>query len=109
MSATTQSGFLNSNAARIVAAILALLIAALWFYNYQEDFSRLMAGDNANELPQASSLAAEDANPALAACLKKRVADVDQMKADGLLSEADYATFRARAEELCIQQNPAQN
>lgn len=107
MSATTQSGFLNGNAARIVAAVLAVLIAIIWFYNYQADFSRVMSGGVATELPQASTQAAADANPAFAACLKKRVGDVDQMKADGILPEAKYASFRSRAEELCAQQNPS--
>ncbi len=108
MTTTTQSGFINTNAARIVAAVLALLIAIVWFYNYQADFSRLISGDAVNQLPEASSQAAVAANPALAACLKKRVGDVDQMKKDDLLSGDKYASFRARAEQLCTQQNPAQ-
>jgi|GEM_PF-1910658 len=108
MTTTTQSGFVNTKAARIVAAVLALLIAIIWFYNYQADFAKLMSGDASNGLPQAEALAQADANPALAECLQKRVGDVDQMKKDGLLNDQQYGSFRARAEQLCSQQNPAQ-
>lgn len=108
MSTTTQTGFVNTNAARIVAAVLALLIAIIWFYNYSADFSRVMAGGSTGELPQAETLAVSNANPALAACLEKRVGDVDQMKEDGLLNDQKYASFKVRAEQLCAQQNPAQ-
>lgn len=108
MATGTQSGFVNTNAARIVAGVLALLIAIVWFYNYQADFGRLMSGNITSELPSASPQAAAVSNPALAACLKKRVGDVDQMKKDGLLSDDKYVSFRSRAEQLCSQQNPAQ-
>ncbi len=108
MTTASQPEFLNTNTARIVAAIIALLIAIIWFYNYQADFKRLMAGNTTSELPSASPQTAVVANPALAACLKKHVGDVDQMKKDGLLFDNKYTSFRARAEQFCAQQNPAQ-
>ena len=109
MTTTTQTGFINTNAARILAAALAVFFAVIWFYNYQADFGRLISGDDGSvQLPESSSQASIDQNPGLAACLEQRIGDVDQMKKDGLLSEDKYASFRARAEQLCAQQNPAQ-
>ena len=93
MTGTAQSGFINTFGARVVAGVLALLIAVLWFYNYKEDFSRLMASDADNGLPSISESSAVAVNPALASCLEKRVGDVDQMKKDGILSEAKYNDF----------------
>jgi len=108
MTTTTQTGFVNTNAARILAAALAVMFAVIWFYNYQADFGRIMSGETASGLPEASSQVSVAANPELAACLEKRVGDVDQMKKDGILSDDKYASFRARAEQLCAQQNPVE-
>jgi hypothetical protein len=38
-------------------------------------------------------------------CLDQRVGDVDKMKAEGIVNDAQYASFRQRAEELCRAQN----
>ncbi|MTI42350.1 hypothetical protein JM93_01765 [Roseibium hamelinense] len=45
-------------------------------------------------------------NPELDACLAKRVGDVDKMRADGVVSDAQYETFRARAVGFCEAQFP---
>ena len=108
MTTTTQTGFVDGYGARILAAILALLFAFALFYNYKDDFNRLMAGNSDDGLPQSSAQIAVAVNPDLKKCLEKRVGDVDQMKKDGLLNDSQYASFRSRAEQLCTQQNPAQ-
>jgi len=66
-----------------------------------------VSADDPANLPANSSDVSSEAvsNPALAACLQQRIGDVDRMKEDGILSDAQYASFRARAEELCVQQN----
>ena len=110
MTTDTQSSFADTKGARILALLIALAIAALLFVNWSDDFANLFSGKQSSSLPQAQQVPSDAAetNPALAACLEKRIGDVDQMKEDGVLSEAQYAAFRERAESLCRQQNPVQ-
>jgi hypothetical protein len=44
-------------------------------------------------------------NAALQNCLDQRVGDVEKMKADGIINDAQYASFRQRAGELCRAQH----
>ena len=46
-------------------------------------------------------------NPALEACLTERVGAVDTMRREGVVSDAQYDAFRARAVSYCRAQNPA--
>lgn len=58
---------------------------------------------------QSSSAAPTDIaadNPALAACLTERVGAVDKMKAEGIVSAAQYDTFKARAVAYCETEFP---
>ncbi|MGI9350454.1 MAG: hypothetical protein ACR2O3_02725 [Rhizobiaceae bacterium] len=108
MATQTGTNFSDTPAARLLALCIALLITIVLVYNYKDDFARLFTGSEEAGLPVTNIDTAPDeaANPALAACLQQRVGDVDRMKDEGILSEAQYASFRARAEELCVQQNP---
>lgn len=108
---TSNSSFVDTKAARVVAACIAIVIAIVLISVWSEDFSRLTSGNQTNPLPDSTSATTETtvANPALAACFEQRIGDVDKMKEDGILSDAQYASFRARAESLCRQQNPTQN
>ncbi len=47
-------------------------------------------------------------NPQLAACLKERVGAVDQMRADAVIDDGQYGTFKARAVSYCQAQFPPQ-
>lgn len=107
MTATTQnSGFLDTVFARIIAFLIALALAFLLWSNWSSDFKAFWTGSETQPLPNVSvSEPAKPVNPALEACLKKRVGDVDKMKEDGILSDAQYAAFRTRAEDLCKAQN----
>jgi len=108
MATTQEKTFHDTMAARIVALLLAAVLAVLLYMNYKDDFSRLVSGEEPAGLPEATTAAIAETNPALAQCLQKRIGDVNQMKQDGVLTEAQFADFKARAEQLCIQQNPPQ-
>ena len=101
--------FLDTMAARAVAILLAVALGTVLWTNYAQDFKRLMAGQSATgEVAVVSATeSAKPANPALQACLSQRIGDVDQMKSEGILSDAQYSAFKMRAEELCRAQNPA--
>ena len=89
-----------------LALLLAIAIAWLLWTNWAADFKALFAGGEQETTPVVSvSEPAKPANPALEECLAKRVGDVDRMKKDGILSDAQYGNFRSRAEELCRGQN----
>jgi len=99
--------FVDTIWARLLAILIAIAIGWLLWSNWSSDFSTLFAGGEQEAAPVVStSEPAKPANPALEECLAKRVGDVDQMKEDGILSDAQYGSFRARAEELCRAQNP---
>ena len=108
MADTSGASFADTTAARLIALCLALLIAIILVYNYKQDFAAMFSDSPTGSLPVTNVDTPQDeaANPALAACLAQRIGDVDRMKEEGILSEAQYASFRANAEELCFQQNP---
>lgn len=108
MTTQTSNPFIDTGAARIIALCLALFFAFLLIYNYKDDFQKVFSGSDESVLPVTSTDTAPEnaANPALAACLQKRIGDVNKMKEEGLLSDAQYTSFRSRAEDLCLQQNP---
>lgn len=47
-------------------------------------------------------------NPQLAACLKERVGAVEQMRADAVIGDGQYGTFKDRAVSYCQTQFPPQ-
>ncbi|MEM9278792.1 MAG: hypothetical protein AAGA76_09470 [Pseudomonadota bacterium] len=107
MATQTQNSFADTVAARLIALCIALLLAIVLVYNYKDDFGTVFSDSSEAGLPvtNTETTPEEAANPALAQCLQQRIGDVDRMKEEGILSEAQYASFRARAKELCIQQN----
>ncbi len=108
MAAKAQTSFADTISARFIALCIAVLLASILYLNYSDDFQQLFAGETENGLPVTTATISPDeaANPALASCLKQRIGDVDRMKEEGILSDAQYSQFRQRAEELCFQQNP---
>lgn len=100
------SSFADTKLARLLALVIAIALAWLLWSNWSSDFRMLLAdSDDAARLVSGSE-PARPANPALQACLAQRVGDVDRMKEEGILSEAQYGAFRSRAEGLCRAQNP---
>ena len=93
--------------ARLLALLIAIAIGWLLWSNWASDFKALFSGGEKAAVPVVStSEPAKPANPALDDCLAQRVGDVDRMKEEGVLSDAQYGSFRSRAEELCRAQNP---
>ena len=108
MTTQAERGFLDSIAARLLALCIALGLAIVLVQNYKEDFQRVLSGEQQTSgLPTTSTETSpeEAADPALAECLQQRIGDVDRMKEEGILNDQQFASFRARAEELCIQQH----
>ncbi len=101
------STFANSTLARVVALVIALLLAFVLWSNWSKDFQNLFAGSS--DAPKTVSTAepAKPANPALQKCLDQRVGDVERMKSEGVLSDSQFDAFKARAQSLCRAQNPA--
>lgn len=98
-------GFADTSIARIIALVLAVAIAVLLYFNWSAEISGLFSARTEPPMVSASQ-PAKEANPALDACLVQRVGDVDRMKGDGILSDAQYAKFKMRATDLCRVQNP---
>uniref|UniRef100_UPI003BA9C2C0 hypothetical protein n=1 Tax=Stappia sp. TaxID=1870903 RepID=UPI003BA9C2C0 len=90
--------------ARIAAFALALgglaLMGWIGFFGFAgvalTPFANIVAGSEATA----------SGNPALEACLAERVGAVDSMRRDGVVSDAQYDTFRARAVSYCRAENP---
>jgi len=108
MGKQSDASFADTTAARLIAVCLALLIAIILVVNYKQDFVQLFsdAPDGGISVSEAETSIENNANPALAACLAQRIGDVDRMREEGILTESQYSSFRANAEELCVQQNP---
>ena len=104
--AGTRRSFADTVFARLLALAVAIGIGALLYVNWADDFRNLFAG-NTPPLPITSgSTPVGSENPALAACLERRVGDVDGMLEEGIISDAQHESFRMRATELCLAQNP---
>lgn len=95
MSASTSR--LDGRPARLIALLLfAAAIAFLVWYERERLF------------PQAVE-AADPTDPAEAAyleCRAARYADIDGMKADGVITQAQEELFRSRADALCRDRHP---
>ena len=107
MTATVQPRtFADSVIARLLALVLAILLGWLLWSNWADDFKRVASGEKEPPAVVSADEPTKPANPALQECLAQRVGDVDRMKEEGILSDDQYGSFRARAEELCRAQNP---
>jgi len=88
---------LDGRGARITAGLIALACAGLvLFLNWHVLF------------PPPKKKAAEDAslNPEFVACRDARLATVEQMKQDGVLTAEQFKQFSARAVDTCAGQFP---
>lgn len=92
---------------RLVALAIALLLIWAFMASWGDDLRALIRG-NPPELPMVRQPLPDEGivNPALQACLDKRIGDVDSMREEGVIDDVQYAAFRDRAEALCHAQNP---
>ncbi len=104
--ATASRSFADSIFARLIALAIAVLIGWVFYVNWADDIRALFADKGPGIPIITQQTPVQTANPALQACLKQRVGDVDKMKADGVINDAQYASFRERAEQICRAQNP---
>lgn len=96
---------LDSRLARISALFVALCALALMGWLGREDvpFVREMISDvRGQSAPQTGS----SSNPELDACLAQRIGDVETMRTDNIINEAQYAAFKSRATSYCQAQFP---
>lgn len=91
----------DTRAARVVALVLAVALAAVFYAVWREEVSTLFGDLTA---PEAESLTVTHEDPAVAACLESRIADVDRMRDDGLIDDAQHGVFAERAASLCVAQ-----
>lgn len=106
MTAQKTRSFADSGFARLIALVLAALIAYLLWSNWADEFRKLMQGGDTAAPVISESEPAKPVNPALEKCLEQRIGDVDRMKQEGILTDAQYEAFKGRATELCAAQNP---
>ena len=88
---------LDRPAARLAAALVVLAcVGLILFVNWHTMFPppKKKADDDAN------------LNPEFVACRNERLATVEKMKQDGVISEEQFSQFSARAVESCAGQFP---
>jgi len=93
MTAPEKPSFVDGPGARVIAVLVILSCVAILAYLHRETL-----------FPGEQPLAAAAGNPQLAACLTERIGAVDEMKAQGIVNETQYADFRGRAEAFCLAQ-----
>ena len=104
--ATKSTSFADTIFARLIALAIAVAMGVI-LYRYWADDIRSLTAENTPAIPLLSEQKpALQVNPGLQACLEKRVGDVDKMKADSVINDAQHASFRQRAEALCRAQHP---
>lgn len=104
MTATTSNHFIDSALARLIALVLAGLVAYLLYSQWGAEITGLLEGRPID--PLEAKAPASEPNPALDECIAQRVGDVERMKSEGIINEAQYESFGARAVNLCNVQNP---
>lgn len=103
MATTATRNVLDTIYARVIALILAGLTALLLFNNWGVEITAAMQGKpSSNAVAKAP---VSEANPALDACLSRRVGHIETMKRDGVINDTQFASFKARAVTLCHAQN----
>lgn len=102
---TRRSG-LDGVAARLAALLVALAAGAAIVWVGKIGFAGMPLTPFA-EAPGAADTA-PSASPELAACLAERLGAVEHMRRDGVVSDGQYETFRARAISYCQTQFPPQ-
>lgn len=92
--------------ARLIALGIGVLVAWALYATWADEVRTILATGRIDALPTAAPVAVKPENPELAACLERRIGDVDQMLADGVIGEAQATAFKQRATDLCNAQNP---
>ncbi|MEP0233345.1 hypothetical protein [Roseibium sp.] len=96
---------LADKGSRVAAFAIAMSCLALmvWLGRENVPFVRdTIAMVTGNE-PEAQT----SGNPELDACLAKRVGDIDQLLAEGMIKDSQYPSFKRRATSYCETQFPA--
>ena len=106
MATVTHRSFADTAAARLLALLIAVAIAALFVFKWSDDVERLYAGSEPGIPIIEQQVKVKPVNADLKNCLDQRVGDVDKMKSEGVINDAQYTSFRQRAEELCRAQHP---
>lgn len=96
--------------ARLTAILIAAAGLALMGWLGRGELSRGSFAFGGGGTPVAgSAVDSAPANPQLAACLAERVGAVDKMRQEGIVTPAQYDTFRARAVAFCETEFPPQH
>ncbi|MGB7288154.1 MAG: hypothetical protein WBC71_14590 [Salaquimonas sp.] len=93
------SRFLNGNMARLLFALLALLLAIFFWFQYQQVGN---IKSSQSEILDASEVAAMGNNPAIAKCAETRFAQIDQLVSDGYLDPSLIESEREKVVSRCI-------
>lgn len=106
MATATHRSFADTAVARLIALLIAVAIAALFVFNWSEEAEQLFTGTETGIPIIEQQVQVRPVNAGLQNCLDQRVGDVEKMKSEGVINDAQYASFRQRAEELCRAQHP---
>lgn len=102
---TAPRSFVDTMTARLISLAIAVLIGVIIFVYWADDI-RNIGTDDTQQLPVVSREGpVRSESPALQQCLDQRVGDVERMKSEGIVNDAQYAEFRERAQELCRAQH----
>jgi hypothetical protein len=88
-------GFLDSAAARVLALVVAMAAAAVIAFYHRADF-----------LPKPVPAGDSGLNPQFVACRDERVGQVDRMRSDGVIGDAQVEIFKERAVAFCAARFP---
>jgi hypothetical protein len=106
MATATDRSFADTAVARLIALLIAVAIAALFVFNWSDEAEQLLAGTEPGIPIIEQQVQVRPVNAGLQNCLEQRVGDVEKMKSEGVINDAQYTSFRQRAEELCRAQHP---
>ena len=91
--------WLDKGIARLVALGIAGLLGLALFLGLGDEVVALVS-DQQTEAQMDGADIIEDAN--VQACIDQRAGDVDQLLADGVITEVQHQGFRSRAIQLCV-------
>lgn len=87
-----ENSVLDHPFSRVVALFIALALSGMVVVVWWDDFF---------SETETSTVITNEVNPKLAECLKARVQAVDNMKAEGVITETQYQQFKGRAVSYC--------
>lgn len=103
-SATAKPRFVHSLNARILSLIIALAVALGGFLIFNDDLGKPLKKVS-DPGGAAAMLMPYGERPAVNTCRDKRLAEIDNLAKQGLLSEEDAAVARTRAITMCSERN----